>query len=417
MNGWLELFQGMLLPPVAGGVIYGALCTWAVWAFSKRCSLMPEEPDFVWPPVTVLKPIHGLEKDLRANLESICRQNYPDYQVILSVQRTHDPALPLLQEIAEEFGPERVSVVAVESEPVVNGKVQNLINAIGVARHDVLIISDSDVQVQPDYLKAIVAPLKDPNVGCACTFYRACGAERWFERLELLTLNADFTADLIFAQMTGASDFCIGCSLALKRSTLALIGGLGSLADYLVEDYEIGRRVQAHGLRIAVVPYFVDMVVDLQTPLQWWRHQLYWDQNTRAAKPLGFLATVLTRSVPFALLFAMTRMFDPMSLMVLGVALAFRLGACAFVLGYGLGDREGLRSLPLLPLRDLAGLVSWFLALRKRTFVWRGLEFGLTRGGRIVPRTVQVLEPPRTSEEVVPRKLSLTDEAPDRHGG
>jgi ceramide glucosyltransferase len=415
MNGWLALFRGLLLVPIAGGVVYGIACVVAVRAFSKRYALKSEQTGIIWPPVTVLKPIYGMEKELKANLQSICSQDYPDYQVVLSVQRLDDPALPLLWEIAEEFGPKRVSVVAIASEPVVNGKVQNLIQALTAARHEVLIISDSDVQVRSDYLKAIVAPLQDPEVGCTCTFYRARGAWRWFERLELLTLNADFTADLIFAAMTGASDFCIGCSLALKRSTLELIGGLGSLAEYLVEDYEIGRRIQAQGLGIAVVPYFVDIIVDLQTPLQWWRHQLYWDQNTRAAKPWGFLATVLTRAVPFALLYAMLRMFNPASLMILGGVLAVRLSTCAFVLGYGLGDREGLRSLPWLPLRDLAGLVSWLLVLRKRSFVWRGLEFGLTRDGRIVPRTAQGLGP--RTRKVVAQELSLADETPDHHWG
>src|SRR5438046_3179257 len=130
MNGWLALFRGLLLMPIVGGVVYGIACVVAVRAFSQRYALKSEQTCIIWPPVTVLKLIYGMEKDLKVSLQSICSQDYPDYQVVLSVQRMDDPALPLLWEIAEEFGPKRVSVVAIASEPVVNGKVQNLIQAL-----------------------------------------------------------------------------------------------------------------------------------------------------------------------------------------------------------------------------------------------------------------------------------------------
>lgn len=195
----------------------------------------------------------------------------------------------------------------------------------------------------------------------------------------------DFTVNLIFANVTGAANFCLGASTALHRSTLQSIGGFASLAEYLVEDYEMGQRIQEKGLKGVLVSYFVDTVVDLQNASDWWRHQVYWDQNTRAARPLGFFATVLTRSVPFAFLLALLRLFDMFGLVVLASALTVRLGAAACLLRR-LGDDEGARSLALLPLRDLVGLASWLFALCKRTFVWRGREFGLTRNGRIVPR-------------------------------
>jgi ceramide glucosyltransferase len=383
----LAALQCVFLLPALGGSVYAVLCLVAALAFSRRVVAAPQaDPARAWPAVTVLKPVHGLEKDLAANLRTACTQDYPDYQVVLSVQRAGDPAIPLLHEIEREFGPQRVSVVVAESEPVFNGKVQNLLIGLRAARHDVLVISDSDVRLAPDYLRAIVAPLADPAVGCVCTLYRAVRADNWCERLELLTLNADFIPSVVFAEMTGASDFCTGSSLALRRSTLEAIGGLESLADYLVEDYEIGRRIRTRGMQVRVLPYFVETLMDFARPSRWWGHQVYWDQNTRAARPIGFTATVLTRSVPFGLLFAAVRGFDPLGLSVLAAVLAIRLGAAALILSRALRDREGLRSLYLLPLRDLAGLASWALALTRKSFVWRGLEFGLTRDGRIVPR-------------------------------
>jgi ceramide glucosyltransferase len=335
--------------------------------------------------VTVLKPVHGLEAGLEANLRSICAQDYPAYQVILSVQRLSDPALPLLERLAAEYGPERVSVVAVDSEPVVNGKVQNLLNAYTAARHDILVISDSDARTRPDYLRAMAAPLVDPKVGYVCSLYRGTRARRWYEKLELLGLNADFLPSVLFAEVTGASGYCLGASMAFRRADLEAVGGFGALADYLVEDYELGRRLRERVGRCVLVSNMVELIMDLASARQWWHHQIYWDQNTKAARPWGFVLTVLTRAIPFALIFAALRFFDPLGLGVLAGASAVRLGSAALV-AHQLGDRDGLAALPWLPLRDLLGLASWYLALGRRSFVWRGWRFGLTRDGRIVPR-------------------------------
>jgi len=238
--------------------------------------------------------------------------------------------------------------------------------------------------LKPDYLKTIVAPLSGAEVGCACTLYKAAGAETWFEKMELLTLNADFMANVIFAHVSGASKFCLGASAALHRSILDRIGGLEALADYLVEDYEMGRRIWKLGKKIAIVPYFVDTTVDLKSPSQWWSHQVYWDQNTRAARPFAFFATAIIRSVPFAVLYAIARSGDAAGLWTLAGACSLRLATAAAILGCGLRDREGLRSLWLLLFRDISSLATWLMAFLKRTTVWRGTSFFLTRDGRLV---------------------------------
>jgi len=378
---WLQ--AGLLVPTVVGSA-YSVLTLLAVFHFIRRRGA-PRTPPGGWPPVSILKPIHGLEKDLERNLRSACTLDYPEYQVVFSVQRLDDPALPLLRKLEAEFGPERVTVAVRDSEPVINGKIQNLIGAFRVARHDLLLISDSDVGLEPGYLKAIVEPFEDPQIGSVCTLYRARAADRWFEKLELLSFNSDFVINVIFAKVSGASDFCLGCSVAMRREALLAAGGLEPLGEYLVEDFELGRRIARAGYTTKLVPYFVDTTIDLERPGQWWSHQVYWDQNTRAARPKGFAATILIKAVPFALVFAVLRGLDPLGLQVLGVALAIRLvtAAAQFL---RIGDREGLRYLHWLPLRDVAGLVSWIVAICKRSFVWRDIRFGLTRDGRIVPR-------------------------------
>ena len=381
----------MVLIPVLCGSIYALLCLWAAVRFrgearAHKALKAGSGPFTEWPPVTILKPVCGLEKHQRENLRSACVQDYPEFQVVFSVQDTDDPALPLLYELQKEFGPERVTVAVENFRAGTNGKINNMIGGLRHARHDALVISDSDVRLNPDYLKTIIAPLGKADVGCVCTFYKAVGADAWYEKIELLTLNADFITNVLFAHASGASRFCLGASAAIYRSTLEEIGGLEALSDYLVEDYEMGRRVWERGKKVAIVPYFVDTIVDLKSPGAWWNHQIYWDQNTRAARPFAFFSTALIRSVPFAFLFAAMRLCDPVGLTVLFGAVSLRLVTAKAILGWGLRDREGTRSLWLLPFRDLSSLATWLLAFTKKTTVWRGASFFLTKDGRLVAK-------------------------------
>ena len=379
-----DIFSIICLVPIISGSVYSILSVWTIIRFftSSRSDL--KVTGEFKPPVTVLKPVKGLEKDLKLNLRTIGIQDYPKYQVVYSVQDTKDPALPIVQEIQEELGSERISVVISTVQAGANGKVNNLLGAIEEARHDIIIISDSDTHLRPDYLESLVAPLSNPDVGCVCTLFKLTRAERWFEKMELLTINGDFIPSVIFAQVTGASNACLGPSIAIRKSTLQELGGLESLADYLVEDYELGRRVWTSGKKMVILPYVIDAVVDLKGWRQWWNHQVYWEQNTYLARPGAFIATILIRAVPFALLFAMVRVGDPLGLSVLAGAIAVRL-LTAGITSLGLRDGEGLRSLYLLPLRDIVGLIFWLLAFTQRTVVWRGVEFRLTSNGKMVP--------------------------------
>ncbi len=380
----LSVIQILCLIPVAFGSIYGLLCLLALLQFRWNRSYWVTRTFAQWPSVTILKPVCGLEKNLAENLRSTCRQDYPNFQVVFSVQRTDDPAIPLLHAIQQEFGSDLVTVAIESFNSGPNGKINNLIGGLKHARHDLLVISDSDIRLRPDYLKTVVAPLADPDVGYVCTLYKASEADTWFEAMELLTINADLTPNMAFALVTGAAKFCLGASTALRRSTLEEIGGLPSLADYLVEDYEMGRRIWSKGKRMVILPYLVDTVVDLKTPTQWWNHLVYWDQNNRAARPGALFSTVVIRPVPFACLFALLTFGVPTGLAVLIATLLVRLTVAGCIMRWGLEDREGLRWLWLVPFRDIAALGSWVLAFTKRTTIWRDAEFVLTRDGRLV---------------------------------
>src|SRR5262249_35276625 len=178
--------------------------------------------------------------------------------------------------------------------------------------------------------------------------------------------------------------FCLGASVAFRRGDLETVGGMACLGDYLVEDYELGRRLVALGKRMVLVTHAVEVLVGFPDARRWWNHQIYWDQNTKVAHPVGFFLTILTRAVPSALLYALCRA-DPTGLAVLAVAATIRVGTAAAIAGLYLGDREGVRTVWMLPFRDLLAIASWLIALSERSFVWRGHRFGLTPPRRLVP--------------------------------
>jgi ceramide glucosyltransferase len=416
----LRICEWVLMLPVVGGTLYSFACLAAMarlkvlarraapapaapaapaaWSCTRAPLAFPTpaasaappagaafaSPGGHWPPVSVLRPIYGLTKNLRENLETVCRLDYPEYQVVLSAQREDEPALPLLRDFARRFGPERVTVVVDPTPTVPNGKARNLLVGFSAARHEVLVVSDSDVPLRPDYLKTIVAPLADPEVGCVSTFYKATGAGRWYERLEQLFINADWVPNLVFAHVTGVSPFVLGASNAVRRDMLEAVGGWGELGWYVLEDFEMGRRIRARGKRSAVVPYFVDTLVDLRSFRDWFRHQLYWDRNTRAGNAWGLFGTLFVRAIPFALAFAAARGCDTLGLAVAAGAVTLRLATAGIFMGWGLGDWQGVQSLVLLPLRDLAGFVSTLTALVRPAVRATGQRFAVGRDGRMV---------------------------------
>jgi ceramide glucosyltransferase len=368
------------------GIFIGSCC----WLLVLLCAPFFRSRRFVaavhfqtLPPVTLLKPVCGLEKHLMVNLRSACVQDYPDYQVIYSVQRSDDPALETLRELERQFGSERVSVVISNAHVGMNGKVNNLAGALPHARHETLVFSDSDVMLRPDFLRQIVAPLADPAVGAVSTFFRGCSAGVWYEYMEQLTLNADQFPMAMLASATGLVDFCFGASTALTKTTLAQIGGFEDLGEFLVEDTEMGRRVLALGKKLVDIPYLVDTTVDLGGPRQWWQKQTYWDQNSRVALPSLFAASVLLRTIPLALLFAALRGADSLGVWVLGCALLVRMSAVVAVLALALRDYAGLSRVWLIPIKDVLSLIWFTRAWFARRVIWRGHEMSLGRDGRL----------------------------------
>lgn len=371
----------LLLIPVFMASFFWLATVVCVTIFMKRGRTAPAPaglPSSSYLPfVSLLKPVCGLEKDLLDNLKTACRQDYPEYEVLFGVQRKDDPAVRILEEVVAACPRQNARIVVNESVIGHNGKVNNLYNTSLAAQGDVFVFSDSDVFLEPDYLRNIVAPLADEETGISCTLYRAQRPRNIFDALELLSYNADFLVSLLFTVVTGAAIACPGATMAVRREVLDTAGGLGSLGDYLVEDYELARRVVRKGYRIHFSPYTVKMSVGLESLSAWWAHQVGWDQKTKSANPSGFLFTFLIRGVPFALLYAATGAAHGWAVFLSTVVLRL---FTATTNAMHLHDRDGIKFIWLLPLRDVLGLFVWLTSLVKRSTSWRGRTFVLEKG-------------------------------------
>ncbi|MDO8494208.1 MAG: glycosyltransferase, partial [Deltaproteobacteria bacterium] len=294
-------------------------------------------------------------------------------------QDENDPALPIVEKIRAEF-PERVKIVVDTSAVGPNGRLCNIYNASRKATGEIFLFSDSDVFLPANYLRAIVAPFADSQVGVSCTLYKAWRPHNIAERLELLSLNTDFIPSMVFAYVTKMTIACPGASQAIRRSGLEEIGGLKPLADYLVEDFELGRRVREKGYKIHFVPLSISTEVNLNGFRDWWRHQVYWDHNTRAANASGFLATVLIRAIPFAFFYWLVD--GEMAIPVLVAIIFWRIYTAVFN-AFFLKDPDTIRSLWLLPIRDLLAFCTWAASFMKKNIYWKGREFEIQNGRMI----------------------------------
>lgn len=375
---------------VAAG--YQLFQLFAAWWFFRRAGRR-RSPGAL-PPVTVLKPLKGQGVDLHANLASFCRQDYPaPVQIVFGVTDPTDPAVPIVQRLRREF-PERDIVLSVGDAPGANRKVANLRHMMRHARHPMLIMSDADIRVRPDYLRTMIAPLADPAIGLTCCLYRGVGRFGAPSVVESLFINTDFVPMVLTAQLVQRFRYAYGASIALRRDVLDRIGGFAAIADYLADDYVLGNRVARAGYRNLLLPYFVDTVLDAMTAGDVWRHLVRWSRTYRVQQPIGWFASVVTHATLWGVLTLLATGGAPLGLAVGGGAIGARLLCLAALLG-ALGERETLRRLWLVPAKDLLFSAIWLMAFLGRDVVWSDQRLRVERDGR--------MRPVRIREELVPK--------------
>jgi ceramide glucosyltransferase len=361
----------------AFAMAYGVIACVAVSMRVRTSRLAPRN----LPAVTILKPLCGAEPETYECLRSFCDQVYGEFQVIFGVRDSNDPALAIVERLQKEFPHRDLQVIVDRREHGSSRKVSNLVNMMALARHEFLVLSDSDVRVQRDYLARIVAPLLDGGVGIVTCAYRGCPRRGLWSLLGSLFINEWFIPSVFVAAMAGSRSFAFGATIAMRRQVLEKIGGFASIADQLADDYRLGELTRRLGLRTVLSEVVVDVCVAESSFGDLVRHELRWLRTIRAIQPLGYAFTFVTFGVPVA---ALGTLLDGGALPA--VALLAATSAARVMLH--LSMREPGRNqtqLALLPLRDLLISSLWAWSFVTRHVHWRDERYEVTRDGSAQP--------------------------------
>src|ERR1043165_1336273 len=395
----LNLVPGLIAAGLAVcGMGFYLLCLWSARSFQRTSSQhtpaitppvtgAPEPRCFCagWGGVSILKPLRGVDPQMYESFRSHCVQDYPEYEIIFGVSEPDDPAVEAVQRLIREFPGCKIRLLVCPEVLGNNRKTSNLVQMLGSAQYDHILINDSDIYVTPDYLRRVMAPFASPKVGMVTCPYRGIAADTLGSKLESIGISTDFIAGVLVArQIEGGIHFALGSTLAMSRTALDAIGGLRPLVDYLADGFELGYRIAKAGYEVVLA----DIVVETQLPPYSFRgffqHQMRWARSTRDSRRLGYIGLLLTFGLPwaiFAVLFAPPSWW---SWTILAAAAALRV-AVAVKVGIGVvQDHAVRRHLWLVPLRDLIAFWVWFASLVDHRVHWRGDVF-ILKDGKIRP--------------------------------
>jgi ceramide glucosyltransferase len=375
-----KIIETLAVAGAVSGIAYYALCLWSAARFVQPRKAADNSVRAA-EAVSILKPLSGTDPEMYESFRSHCLQDYPEYEIIFGVSDANDPAIQLVQQLKAEFPQRPIRLMVCPERLGSNTKVSNLAQMARQARHEYIIVNDSDIRVEPDYLRRVLAPLTDSEVGLVTCLYRGIANATLGSRLESLGISTDFAAGVLVAQtVENGILFGLGSTLAFRRRDLQAIGGFEALVDYLADDYQIGSRIAALGLKVKLSDIVVDTFLPRYTFRGFFDHQLRWARTVRDSRFWGYVGLGLTFGLPWALL---ALIFSR------GAAWAWALLACtavmrfavAIVFGkYVLKDRQAMRSLALIPVRDLVAMLVWIVSFAGHRIVWRGDHFSLQNG-------------------------------------
>ncbi len=374
----LIFLHSLLFVAAVLGIVYYVLALWATVKFYSDKRKTPVG-NFT-PPVSILKPLCGLDPNGYDSLRSHCIQDYPNYEIVFGVAAPDDPAVAAVERLIDEFPQLSIRLVICSNVFGMNFKISNLVQMLPEARYEYLLINDSDIGVPRDYLRKVVGPLQDRVIGIVTCLYRGVASRSIGSRLEMMGIESDFIPGILFAkQLEKGIRFAMGSTIAFHRDVLERVGGLASIADYLADDYELGRRVAEAGFEIAVADCIVDHYLPRYSWPAFFQHQLRWARTVRSCRPEGYAGLVLTFAFPWSLLsFAAAPSIPGLGVMFFALVLR---GMLTIASGYlVLGDRRVFRTLWLIPTRDFFSLAIWILSYAGTRIVWRGNKFELANG-------------------------------------
>jgi len=359
------------------GIAYLITAVFAVWSFGRQRAAAPTRR----PSVTILKPVCGADPGLYENLRSFCRQAYDGpVQVVIGAHRESDPAVAIARQVIADLPDADVALVIDGALPGTNFKICNLANMMAVAKHEVLVIADSDMRVEPHYLDAVVGPLMADGVGLVTCLYKGRPERGIASALGAAFINNGFLPSVLVGRLFGADPGCFGATMALRRSTLAEVGGFGALINHLADDYVLGTLVRAAGYKVVISPYVIENIVLEPDMGALFRHELRWQRTIRSITPAGAAASVITNPVAFALLALPASGFADGAWLALAAALAAR-----EALIYTCSRMFGLIPLraALVPIRDVLSFFILVASFCGQRVTWRDQSFQVDQRGEL----------------------------------
>lgn len=370
--------QWLVLVLACAPFVYYVLSIVCAYDFFSRPREQPAVPPYT-PPISVLKPVRGLDREAYENYGSFCRQDYPEYEVLFGASDADDPAIPVIERVIRDH-PERPLRLLIGAPPLgTSSKVNKLCRLVQEARYSLLAISDSDVRVESDYLRQVAAPFRDPQVGAVTALFRGNVNGGILSDLDAMGAAEDFSGTLIARRFEGMK-FTLGSTMATTRERLEEIDGFEALANHHADDFELGNRIAGRGYRIELLRDPVWMVFPKRSLGAFLRHESRWMIGLRNIRPMGHLGMIFTHGLPWALAAAAVANSRWLGALLLTVYLALRF-AMAWTIGvWGLKDPVVRRRFWLIPLRDALTFLVWLASFASNRIQWRGLEFTVEKG-------------------------------------
>jgi ceramide glucosyltransferase len=402
----LSILRLAVLVLAVGPLVYYLLSIYCTVEYFRMLRRLPPRDDSYAPPVSILKAVRGVDQGAYENFASYCRLDYPEYELVFAMADTHDPVIPVIEKLQRDFPERTIRFVTDVARVGENNKVNSLCRLVRAAGYDLLVMTDSDVRVERDYLREVVAPFADKSVGAVTSFYRCAGGGTLAADLDMLGMSMDSVPGALVARrLEGKVQFAFGWTMATTKERLAEIGGWEAMANHHSDDFELGNRIAGNGHRVELMREPVWMVFPKQNFGEFLRHEMRWAVGLRNVRPAGYAGMAFTHGLPWAILaagVALASGWTDLAAAYIAAYLVLRVGLAYAAGVWGLGDRNIAAKLWLVPVRDAISALVWFAGFFTDRIRWRGLEYRVRN---------RLLEPVGDS-----RAASLPEQGPSARG-
>jgi ceramide glucosyltransferase len=362
--------------------VYYLIAIYSSWRYFNQ-PLKAPDPDF-HPPVSNLKPIRGLDPEAYENLASFCRQDYPEYEIVFCIDSDDEAVISVIDRLKASFPERRIRVLYGSGRVATNDKVAKLARLVDEAAHEVVVISDSDVRVRPDYLRQVTAPLRDPKIGAVTCFYTPTAINTFTDHLQTAGMTSDFYAGVLVAWQLDGIKFALGTTIATTRTKLAGFGGYASIENQPADDLLVGRLIAEQGYEVVLLPYVIETVPDYHSMRALIFKRLRWLVVMRHVRPSGHLGLLLTQGLPWSIVAVMVHPSPAVALSYLGTYCCLRVAMTWMIGIHGLKQPRFWKQMPLIPVWDALAFLIWLTSFLRKSIRWRGADYYI-REGKLVP--------------------------------